>query len=314
MIISMKKGAPQEEVNKLVQYFEDQGLSVTMISGDNYNVFGLVGDTTKIAEKDVLANPWVENVTRVSAPYKRANRLFHPADTVIDVRGDVLAFGGRIVDKNDPGAKYMNTQETAVYSKRRVLYGLNLARKSRRENIILVEGNIDVVMLHQAGFDNACASMGTALTPEQIRLLSRYTREVVLCYDNDDAGKIATQKALSLLNDADLRVSVLELPKRLVDGQYVKQDADDFIKFHGADAFEHLLSEMLEEMSCSPAAKAASTSAWRRSPDSSTSGRTAGALNMPPPRQSFLQRCPTRSSARSIPCAPPKPPASPPMR
>ena len=170
---------------------------------------------------------------------KFRKRLIFP---VIDVRGDVLAFGGRIVDKNDPGAKYMNTQETAVYSKRRVLYGLNLARKSRRENIILVEGNIDVVMLHQAGFDNACASMGTALTPEQIRLLSRYTREVVLCYDNDDAGKIATQKALSLLNDADLRVSVLELPKRLVDGQYVKQDADDFIKFHGADAFEHLLS------------------------------------------------------------------------
>ena len=170
---------------------------------------------------------------------KFRNRLIFP---VIDVRGDVLAFGGRIVDKNDPGAKYMNTQETAVYSKRRVLYGLNLAKKSKRSNIILVEGNIDVVMLHQAGFDNACASMGTALTPEQIRLLSRYTKELVLCYDNDDAGKAATQKALSLLNDTDFHVRVLELPKRLADGQYIKQDADDFIKYHGADAFEHLLS------------------------------------------------------------------------
>lgn len=170
---------------------------------------------------------------------KFRKRLIFP---VIDARGDVVGFGGRIVDKDDPGAKYMNTPETIVYSKRRVLYGLNLAKKSKRDNIILVEGNIDVVMLHQAGFDNACASMGTALTGEQVRLLSRYTKELVLCYDNDDAGKIATQKALTILNDTDFNVRVLELPKRLVDGQYVKQDADDFIKNRGKDAFEHLLS------------------------------------------------------------------------
>ena len=171
---------------------------------------------------------------------KFRKRLIFP---VVDVRGDVLAFGGRIIDKDDPGAKYMNTQETVVYSKRRVLYGLNLAKKSRRENIILVEGNIDVVMLHQAGFDNACASMGTALTPEQLRLLSHYTKELVLCYDNDDAGRAATQKALALLNDTDFRVRVLELPRRLdpATGEYVKQDADDFIKYQGKDAFERLL-------------------------------------------------------------------------
>ena len=170
---------------------------------------------------------------------KFRKRLIFP---VIDVRGDVVAFGGRIVDKNDPGAKYMNSPETIIYSKRRVLYGLNLAKKSKRENIILVEGNIDVVMLHQAGFDNACASMGTALTTEQIRLLSRYTKELVLCYDNDNAGRIATQKALELLNDTDFSVRVLELPNRIVDGQPVKQDADDFIKNQGPDAFERLLS------------------------------------------------------------------------
>ena len=170
---------------------------------------------------------------------KFRKRLIFP---IIDVRGDVLGFGGRIVDKNDSGAKYMNTPETAVYSKRRVLYGLNLAKKSKRGSILLVEGNIDVVMLHQAGFDNACASMGTALTQEQLHLLSRYTKDLVLCYDNDEAGKTATQKALTLLNNTDFNVRVLELPKRLVDGQYVKQDADDFIKFQGKDAFEHLLS------------------------------------------------------------------------
>lgn len=87
MIISTKKGTPQVELDRIVDNFEKQGLSVTLIRGTDYNVFGLVGDTTKIAEKDVLANPWVENVTRVSAPYKRANRLFHPEDTVVDVNG-----------------------------------------------------------------------------------------------------------------------------------------------------------------------------------------------------------------------------------
>ena len=93
MIISTKKGTPQVELDRIIDNFEKQGLSVTLIRGTDYNVFGLVGDTTKIAEKDVLANPWVENVTRVSAPYKRANRLFHPADTVIDVRGVKIGAG-----------------------------------------------------------------------------------------------------------------------------------------------------------------------------------------------------------------------------
>jgi len=170
---------------------------------------------------------------------KFRSRLIFP---IIDVRGDVLGFGGRIISKDDPGAKYMNTPETVIYSKRRVLYGLNLAKKSKRPGILLVEGNIDVVMLHQAGFDNACASMGTALTQEQLHLLSRYTKEIILCYDNDEAGKAATQKALALLDNTDFSVRVLELPRRLVDGQYVKQDADDFIKYQGADAFENLLT------------------------------------------------------------------------
>lgn len=169
---------------------------------------------------------------------KFRNRLMFP---VIDVRGDVVAFGGRVLDKSEP--KYMNTQETPVYSKRRVLYGLNLAKKTKRPNIILCEGNIDVVTLHQAGFDNAVASMGTALTVEQTRLLSRFTKELVLCYDNDSAGKIATDRALQILNNSEFTVRVLQLPRRRTeDGELVKQDADDFIKFQGAPAFEALLS------------------------------------------------------------------------
>ena len=168
---------------------------------------------------------------------KFRNRLMLP---VIDVRGDVVGFGSRVIDKSEP--KYMNSTETPVYSKRRVLYGLNLAKKTKRPNMILCEGNLDVVTLHQAGFDNAVASMGTALTTEQIRLLGRYTKELVLCYDNDNAGQLATERALEMLNNTEFSVRVLKLPRRLVDGEYIKQDADDFIKFQGAPAFERLLS------------------------------------------------------------------------
>lgn len=168
---------------------------------------------------------------------KFRNRLMLP---VVDTRGDVVAFGSRVLDKSEP--KYMNSSETPVYSKRRVLYGLNLAKKTKRPNIILCEGNLDIVTLHQAGFDNAVASMGTALTMEQTRLLSRFTKELVLCYDNDNAGKIATERALQILSGSEFSVKVLQLPRRLVDGEYVKQDADDFIKFQGPDAFERLLS------------------------------------------------------------------------
>ena len=99
-----------------------------------------------------------------------------------------------------------------------------------------------MVTLHQAGFDNAVASMGTALTVEQTRLLSRYTKELILCYDNDNAGQLATQRALEILKNSEFTVRVLQLPRRLVDGSYIKQDADDFIKFQGADAFERLLN------------------------------------------------------------------------
>lgn len=174
---------------------------------------------------------------------KFRSRLMFP---VIDVRGDVVAFGGRVLDKSEP--KYMNTTETIVYSKRRNLYGINLAKKTKRPNFILCEGNIDVITLHQAGFDNAVASMGTALTTEQTKILSRYTKELVLCYDNDAAGQMATQKNISLLESSDFNVRVARIPRRLVDGEYVKQDVDDFIKFQGPEAFESVLNDSANQM------------------------------------------------------------------
>lgn len=174
---------------------------------------------------------------------KFRNRLMFP---VIDVKGDVVAFGGRVLDKSEP--KYMNTTETIVYSKRRNLYGINLAKKTKRPNFILCEGNIDVITLHQAGFDNAVASMGTALTTEQTKILSRFTKELVLCFDNDTAGQLATQKNIELLKNSEFNVRVLQLPRRLVDGEYVKQDVDDFIKFQGAAAFEAVLNGSANQM------------------------------------------------------------------
>ena len=174
---------------------------------------------------------------------KFRGRLMFP---VINVRGEVVAFGGRVLDKSEP--KYMNTTETIVYSKRRNLYGINLAKRTKRPNFILCEGNIDVITLHQAGFDNAVASMGTALTVEQTRLLARYTKELVLCYDNDSAGQLATEKNIELLRESEFTVRVLQLPRRLADGEYVKQDVDDFIKFNGPEAFEAVLSGSENQM------------------------------------------------------------------
>ncbi|MBQ7681892.1 MAG: DNA primase [Oscillibacter sp.] len=170
---------------------------------------------------------------------KFRNRLMLP---VIDIRGDVVAFGSRVLDKSEP--KYMNSPDTPVYSKRKILYGMNLAKNTKRPNFLMCEGNLDVVTLHQAGIDNAVASMGTALTEEQAHLVNRFRKkELVFCYDNDNAGEIATTRALELLRDAGFTVRILQLPKRRTEsGELVKQDPDDYIKFQGVDAFERLLS------------------------------------------------------------------------
>ncbi len=168
---------------------------------------------------------------------KYRNRLMLP---VIDVRGDVIGFTSRVMDDSTP--KYLNTPETAIFKKRSILYGLNYAKKTKRPNFILVEGNIDVITLHQAGFDNTVATMGTALTEEHVRLLGRYTKELVLCYDNDAAGEDATQRAIALLRGSEIGVKVLRLPRRRTQsGELVKQDADDYIKNCGPAAFEELM-------------------------------------------------------------------------
>ena len=157
------------------------------------------------------------------------SRLMFP---VIDVRGNVIGFSGRIVGDGEP--KYMNSPETAVFDKGRNLFGLNLAKKSKKGYMILAEGNIDVVSLHQAGFDCAVASLGTSLTAEQARLLSRFTGEVIIAYDSDGAGAKAAQRAIGILEKLDVKVKLL----RMTDAK----DPDEFIRKKGADAFERLIS------------------------------------------------------------------------
>ena len=157
-------------------------------------------------------------------------RLMFP---VIDVRGDVIGFSGRILGDGEP--KYMNSPETLVFNKSRNLFAMNLAKKSKSGYIILAEGNIDVVMMHQAGFDSAVASLGTSLTAEQARLISRFTNEVVIAYDSDGAGKKASQRAIGLLEKLDVKVKVLSMTGA--------KDPDEFIKLKGADAFRNLLEK-----------------------------------------------------------------------
>ncbi len=158
------------------------------------------------------------------------DRLMFP---IIDVRGNVIGFGGRII-KNDPdAAKYLNSPETMIFNKRKNLFGLNLAKKSKQNYLILVEGNIDVVALHQYGFDNAIASLGTSLTEEQAALMTRYAEQIVLIYDGDKAGQNATQRAIPILEKAGLQVKVLQIQGA--------KDPDEFLKKFGADKFKLLL-------------------------------------------------------------------------
>ena len=160
------------------------------------------------------------------------DRLMFP---IIDVRGNVIAFGGRIIKKDSDAAKYLNSPETLIFNKRKNLFGLNLAKKTKQGFLILVEGNIDVVALHQYGFDNAIASLGTSLTEEQAALMTRYADQVVLIYDGDKAGQNATQRAIPILEKAGLQVKVLQIKDA--------KDPDEFLRKFGADRFKLLLEE-----------------------------------------------------------------------
>ena len=150
---------------------------------------------------------------------------------IIDVRGNIIAFGGRVMDDSKP--KYINSPETMVYHKSRTLFALNVAKKSTSKRYILCEGYMDVISMHEAGFDTAVCACGTALTPEQVKLLTEYADEVVLSYDSDEAGQKATLRSLELFRNSPVKVGVLQIPGA--------KDPDEYIKKYGAERFKALL-------------------------------------------------------------------------
>lgn len=151
---------------------------------------------------------------------------------IIDLRGNVIAFGGRVLDDSKP--KYINSPETVVYKKSRTLFALNIAKRSTSRRYILCEGYMDVISMHQAGFDTAVCACGTALTPAQVKLIGEYADEVILSYDSDEAGQKAAARSLELFAPSPARVSVLNIPGA--------KDPDEFIKKFGRDRFEMLLN------------------------------------------------------------------------
>lgn len=162
------------------------------------------------------------------------NRVMFP---IMDVNHRVIGFGGRVMGEGTP--KYLNSPETLIFEKSRNLYGLNFARASRSTNILICEGYMDVIALHQAGFVNSVASLGTAFTGLQANLLKRYTNEVLLTYDSDDAGTKAALRAIPILKEVGLTVKVINmLPYK---------DPDEFIKALGADEFK---KRILEAKNC----------------------------------------------------------------
>ncbi len=159
---------------------------------------------------------------------KFRNRVMFP---IIDTRGNIIAFGGRVLDDSKP--KYLNSPDTPAFKKSSVLFALNFAKNKNDGRLILCEGYMDVISLHQAGFTQAVATNGTAITPEHARLISRYAKEVVIAYDSDDAGQTATEKAVKLLNETGISVRVLSLDSG--------KDPDEYIKTFGPEKFASLL-------------------------------------------------------------------------
>lgn len=159
---------------------------------------------------------------------------------IIDLRGNVIAFGGRTIEK-DGEPKYLNSSDTPVFKKGRNLFSMNFAKKSQSKRLILAEGYMDVIAVHQAGFENVVASLGTALTPDQCRLMRQYAEEVVISYDSDAAGQNATVKAVNLLRSVGLRPRILHMTGA--------KDPDEYIKKYGAPYFRKLLEEADDALS-----------------------------------------------------------------
>ena len=217
------------------QYFIGRGLSRRTMNRfglgyapDSFHAL-LDAMTAKGYTHDELMDAGLVSRSEKGRIYDRfRNRVMFP---IIDVRGNVIAFGGRVMDDSKP--KYLNSPETPIFHKSRNLFALNLSKTTKSDYFILAEGYMDVIALHQAGFDSAVASLGTSLTEEQARIIARHTEQIVISYDADGAGQSAAQRAIDILKKCDLQVKVLRIPGA--------KDPDEFIKARGAAAFRALI-------------------------------------------------------------------------
>ena len=217
---------------------EARGLSPAFIKhfglGYSPNDFGMLTNHMKrlgYTEQELITGFLCGKSQRTGRPYDYfRNRVMFP---IIDVTGNVIAFGGRVMDDSKP--KYLNSSDTPGFKKSKNLFALNFAKNHCEESLILCEGYMDVIALHAAGFENAVATLGTALTAEQARIMTKYTKKVLISYDSDEAGQRAADRAIRILGDVGLDVRVLKLPDA--------KDPDEFIKKFGADRLRTVLSE-----------------------------------------------------------------------
>ncbi len=185
-------------------------------------------------EKEILSTGLVNKNDRGEFIDRFRKRLMFP---IITASGKVVAFGGRRLDDNEKSAKYINSNENLIYSKKRHLFALNLAKKSQENRLILVEGYMDAISLHQRGIDNAVASLGTALTEEQARLLARYSNQVIISYDADGAGQTAILRAMELLSKIGVDARVLQMEGA--------KDPDEFVVKYGTGKFKLLVDNSI---------------------------------------------------------------------
>ena len=230
-----------ENGKKAKEYLNDRELSEetmnqfglgysNMYSDDLYKYFKSKGFQDDILKETGLFS--YENASNRGVNDKFWNRIIFP---IMDVNNKVVGFGGRVMGDAKP--KYLNSPETKLFDKSRNLYGLNIARISRKPNLIICEGYMDVISLHQAGFNQAVASLGTALTLGQASLMKRYTNEVLITYDSDQAGVKAAIRAIPILKSAGLTTRVIDMRPY--------KDPDEFIKALGAEAFQERIDKAM---------------------------------------------------------------------
>lgn len=176
----------------------------------------------------VAAGLAIKNAESGSIYDRFRNRLMFP---IIDLRGSVIGFGGRVLDDSQP--KYLNSPETAAFNKSKNLFALNIAKKSKQGRIILTEGYMDAISLHQAGFDNAVASLGTSLTAEHAKLLGKYANEAVIAYDGDEAGQNAAKRAIGVLSKESISIKIIRMEGA--------KDPDEYIRKFGQESFKRLV-------------------------------------------------------------------------